>query len=268
MLLKELYILSLFVPTLLCYGLGTGVNTVNSGENVIEDTALKIVVDAEGTKGRPGEVSELYFKKFSPTINLAENIYGGVQAGEYFPAPGTVKKINEKTLRFNSDYLRKGGDLLPLATEITYIVDGNCLNVRFEFTANGEVELPLGLEADFDLTRYDDLAGFTNGAQDFSYDFDASVGGRNGISYFLNQRFVARGEPGSVTFIIRDPFESNVKVADTGGPGGHFTFVFLDHEEPLLKLPGPDYHSVLPDGYTFHREIEVYYEGNIGDKRL
>lgn len=265
MRIKGIYIISLFVPAFLCSGLGADVDAFNNGGNVIENTALKIVVDAEGNKGRPGEVSELYFKKYSATINLAENIYGGVQAGEYFPAPGTVRKINEKTLQFNSVYLRKGGDQLPLATEITYKLEGNCLNVRFEFTSDGEVELPKGLEADFDLTRHDDLQGFTNGAPDFSYVFDASGDGKSGGSYFLNQRLIARGESGSITFVIRNPFESNVRVADTAGPGGHFTFVFFDHEEPQLKLPGPDYHSVLPAGYTFHREVEIYYDGDIGD---
>lgn len=265
MRIKSIYIISLFVPTFLCCGHGMDIDTLNNGENVIENTALKIVVDAQGTKGRPGEVSELYFKKYSATSNLAKNLYGGVQAGEYFPVPGTVRKINEETLLFNSDYLRKGGDQLPLATEITYKLEGNCLNVRFEFTSNGEVELPKGLEADFDLTNYDDLQGFTNGAPDFSYVFDASGDGKSGGSYFLNQRLIAKGEPGSITFVVRNPFESNVKVADTAGPGGHFALVFFDHEEPQLKLPGPDYHSVLPAGYTFHREVEIYYDGNIGD---
>jgi hypothetical protein len=242
-----------------------GICSPSVAGNEVENAALKIIVDAEGNKGRPGEVCELYFKEYSTKVNLAENIYSGVQAGEYFPAPGTVKRIDDKTLRFSSDYLRKGGEQLPLATEITYTVNGNCLNVRFGFTANGRVKLLEGLEADFDLTRYDDLAGFTNGALDFFYNFDAAKKSYNEVPYFLNQRFVARGEPGSITFVIRDPFESNVKVADTKGPGGYFTFVFFDHEEPQLELPGPDYHSVLPEGFTFHREIDIYYDGDIGD---
>jgi len=262
---KVIYVIPLLAAAVFCASLGADVATLGGGENIIENTALKIVVDADGSKGRPGEVSELYFKKFSTSINLAENIYGGVQAGEYIPAPGTVQKIDEKTLRFNSGYLLKGGDQLPLATKITYGLDGNCLNVRFDFTANGEVELANGLEADIDLTRYDDLRGFTNGARDFLYEFDASGGGKSGGSYFLNQRLIASGEPGSITFVVRNPFESNVTVADTSGPGGYFTYVFFDHEEPLYNLPGPDYHSVLPAGYTCNSELEIYYDGNLGD---
>ncbi|UCE27590.1 MAG: hypothetical protein JSW52_02230 [Candidatus Coatesbacteria bacterium] len=257
--------MSLFVSVTFYSSLSEGVSAPNGAENVIENSALKIIVDADGSEGRPGEVSELYFKKFSATTNLAEKIYGGVQAGEYIPAPGTLQKIDDKTLRFNSNYLLKNGDQLPLATVITYRLEGNCLNVRFDFTANGEVELPNGLEADFDLTSYDGLRGFTNGARDFLYEFDASGGGKSGGNYFLNQRLVSRGEPGSVTFVVRNPFESNVRVADTSGSGGYFTFVFFDHEEPILNLPGPDYHSVLPAGYTFHREVEIRYEGDIGD---
>ncbi len=230
-----------------------------SGEGAVIDTNdFYVVIDDDGSSGRPGEIETLYYKPYSTTINLAEGIYGGLQAGNFIPSPGTVQKDASYRLRFTSDTFKHGGEELPLATELNVSVGQNVLTFVYEMTTTGEVELDEGLEADFFLFDCHTLSGYTNGALDFSSGLSSSASEQE--RYYMNQRFSALGGWGSQNISIRNPFHSRVLVTDTAGMGGYFTVMFYEAKEPLYALPGPNYHSTLPAGYTFTRKIEFYFD--------
>jgi len=56
---------------------GAELGLLSNEDNVIDTNEFYIVLDNDGSSGRPGEIETLYYKPYSTTINLAEGIYGG-----------------------------------------------------------------------------------------------------------------------------------------------------------------------------------------------
>lgn len=226
----------------------TTTTSLSSDSNTISNANIQITV-SNGEFGRPGQLSSFRYKTASGewVELIEEGLFLGLQAGETFPAPGTITKTSNTSITFHSDSF-PGTEPVPIESTVTYTLKGNQLWVDFTLTFSDEVLLDYGLECDINCSPFYDVQSYTNQSMDGKFSPLSSDGDDK---FFLNQLIFLAGEDVSLMIVQPNPYHSTFATF----PNKYLTFMFIDSEEPIYDLPGPRLASLMAPGQTLRRTL-------------